>query len=298
MAISFTAQRVRGGAKNKMPNATAHPARAHTPSFWIGGAILIAWLTAALLAPILAPYAPDKVLAGAKLRPPSRAHLFGTDALGRDVLSRVWFGAQIALGIAVVGTAISASSGIALGLVAGYRGGWHDQIISRALDVWLAFPGLLLALVIVARLGPSLENSVLALGIVGVPGFYRVTRGATLSARHTAYVQAAHAVGAREARILARHILPNLASPLIVLATMRASILVLSAGALSFVGLGAQPPMPEWGALLAAGRDYLETAPWLALFPGASITATAAGLNLFGDGLRDWLDPLKRPSQF
>ncbi|MBI5305156.1 MAG: ABC transporter permease [Chloroflexi bacterium] len=296
MAITFTTRRVNVHTRPRIhDDAASKPRPRHaTPSLWIGGAILALWILAATLAPIIAPYAPDKVLAGAKLSAPSAAHLFGTDALGRDVFTRVLFGAQIAVGIATIGVAISAFIGIALGLVAGYRGGWTDQIISRALDVWLAFPGLLLALVIVARLGPSLENCVLALGIVGVPGFYRVTRGATMCARRMLYVQAAEAVGVPERRILVRHILPNLASPLIVMATLRASVLVLSAGALSFVGLGAQLPTPEWGTLLASGRDYLETAPWLAIFPGASITLAAAGLNLFGDGLRDWLDPRLR----
>ena len=253
-------------------------------------------LMAALAAPLLTSFAPDTIMAGAKLDAPSLAHPFGTDALGRDMLSRVVYGARIAAGIAVFGVAIAAALGIMPGLLAGYRGGWVDQLLSRAMDVWLAFPGMLLALIIVSRLGPSLENTVIALGIVGAPGFYRVARSSTISARRTLYVQAAEAVGARESRILLRHILPNLSSSLIVLATMRSGMLLLASGGLSFVGLGAQPPLPEWGSLLAAGRNYMDTAPWLAIYPGACITLAVAGLNLLGDGLRDLCDPRQAKS--
>lgn len=262
-----------------------------TPSLAIGGGLIGLLVLAALVAPLVAQYPYDQVMAGGRLAAPSLDHPFGTDALGRDMLSRILYGARIALGVASGGVAIAASLGILPGLIAGYRGGWIDQALSRAMDVWLAFPGLLLAMVIVSRLGPSLQNTVIALGVVGAPGFFRLTRGATLSARRAAYVEAAHATGARELRILLRHILPNLASPLIVLATMRAGTLLLAAGGLSFIGLGAQQPLPEWGALLAAGRNYLDTAPWLAIFPGVCITGVVAGLNLLGDGLRDLLDP-------
>ncbi|MBI4787196.1 MAG: ABC transporter permease [Chloroflexi bacterium] len=279
---------------------TAMPARRFalrgTPSLWVGGVIVAALLAAALAAPLLTPFAPDTVMAGAKLDAPSLVHPFGTDALGRDMLSRVAYGARIAVGIAVFGVAIAATLGIIPGLIAGYRGGWVDQVFSRAMDVWLAFPGMLLALIIVSRLGPSLENTVIALGLVGAPGFYRVARSTTISARRTLYVQAAEAVGAHESRILFRHILPNLSSSLIVLATMRSGMLLLASGGLSFVGLGAQPPLPEWGSLLAAGRNYMDTAPWLAIYPGACITLAVAGLNLLGDGLRDLCDPRQAKS--
>ncbi|MBI5651145.1 MAG: ABC transporter permease [Chloroflexi bacterium] len=294
MEIGNWIQRFSGLRIFEKPRKLANPI---STNLWIGGTILIAIFFAAIFAPLLAPHPPDLVLAGAKLSAPSFAHPFGTDNLGRDVLSRVLFGARIAIGIALVGVAISAGLGIPLGLIAGYRGGWLDQGIARAMDVWLAFPGLLLALVIVARLGPSLENTIVALGVMTAPGFFRITRSATISARRAMYVQAAQAVGASELRIMARHILPNLASALIVLATLRASTMVLAAGGLSFIGLGAQPPLPEWGALLASGRGYLDTAPWLAIFPGACITLTSAGLNLLGDGLRDYFDPqqMKKP---
>lgn len=276
---------------NRMP--VARPRRL-SPSLSVGSAIVALVLLAALFAPILTPYAFDTVMAGAKLDTPSLAHPLGTDQLGRDMFSRVLFGARIAVGIAALGVGIAAALGILPGLVAGYRGGWLDQALSRLMEVWLAFPGTLLALVIVSGLGPSLQNTVIALGIVGAPGFYRLTRSATLSTRRTLYVQAAEAIGASEWRILLRHILPNLASPLVVLGTMRSGTLLLACGGLSFVGLGAQPPLPEWGALLAAGRNYMDTAPWLAVFPGISIMLAVVGLNLFGDGLRDWLDPRNR----
>jgi ABC-type dipeptide/oligopeptide/nickel transport system permease subunit len=224
------------------------------------------WLVTAAVGPALVPYPYDEVNSAARLEAPSVAHPFGTDCLGRDQFSRVVVGARIALEMAVLGVAISAVVGSVLGLLAGYHGGWIDQLLSRGVDVWLAFPSLLLALLIVARLGPSLENTALALGVVGVPTFYR----------------------------LWRHVLPDVASPLLVMASMRLGMLILAGGGLSFIGLGAQPPDPEWGALLAMGRDYLGVAPWLAVYPGLCITLTVVGLNLLGDGLRDWLDPRSR----
>jgi ABC-type dipeptide/oligopeptide/nickel transport system permease subunit len=266
----------------------------HTPSFWIGGAIVALLLLTALMAPILAQHPPDLIVGEMRLQPPDAAHPFGTDALGRDVFSRVVYGAQIAIGIAILGVAIAAGLGVTWGLVAGYYGNWLDQALSRLMDVWLAFPSLLLAIIIVARLGPSLRNAVIALGIVGAPSFFRLTRSSTLSARKLTYVEAARAVGASDRRLLLRHILPNVAPSLVVLATMRMGMLVLVGGALSFIGLGAQPPQPEWGSLLADGRDYMDTAPWLAIFPGLCITLTVAGFNLLGDGLRDALDPRRR----
>ena len=207
--------------------------------------------------------------------------------------SRVLYGAQLALTMACVGVGVSGALGIIPGLVAGYRGGRTDQLLSRVMDVWLAFPGMLLALVIVARLGPSFRNAILALGIAGAPGFFRLTRNLALSARHAAYVEAARSIGATDGRILLRHILPNLSAPLLVLVTSRAGVLLLAGGALSFLGLGAQPPAPEWGALLATGRTHMDTAPWLAIFPGLCLTLAVVGFNLLGDGLRD---RLKSPS--
>jgi len=265
-----------------------------TPSLWIGSGIVLLLLLSAVLAPALAQYPPDLVAGEVRLQSPSTAHPFGTDALGRDMFSRVLYGARLAVGMATLGVVIASAIGVTTGLLAGYYGGWWDQLISRVMEVWLAFPSLLLAIIIVARLGPSLRNAIVALGIVGAPSFYRLTRGCTLSERQAIYVEAARAVGANDRRVLLRHILPNIAPSLVVLTTMRLGVLVLAGGGLSFIGLGAQPPQPEWGALLAAGRDYMDTAPWLAIFPGLCITLTVAGFNLLGDGLRDALDPRRR----
>ena len=257
----------------------------------VGGALVGLMVLAALLAPILAPAAPDAIAPALRLQPPSLAHPFGTDGLGRDLFSRVLYGAQTALQMAVPAVLLAALPGVSLGLLAGYYGGLLDQGLSRVMDAWLAFPGLLLAVVLVAQLGPSLGTTVIALGLVGIPGYYRLTRNGTLSARQTLYVEAARALGLRDGRILLRHILPNLASSLVVLVTLRLGTVILAGGALSFIGLGAQPPTPEWGSLLAAGRDSMDRAWWVALFPGLAITATVMGFNLLGDGLRDALAP-------
>lgn len=265
-----------------------------TPNLWIGGAIVATVLLVAFVAPFVAPYAPDQVMAGARLTPPSLAFPFGTDSLGRDMFSRVLHGARLAVWTMLLGVSIAAILGVVPGLIAGYAGDWSDQILSRVMDIGLAFPGLLLALILVARFGPSLDNAILALGIISAPGFFRLARALTISTRKLLYVDAARAIGASDWRILVRHIAPNLVSSLIVIATTRAGILLVASGGLSFVGLGAQPPTPEWGALLASGRNYLETAPWLAIFPGLCITLTVVGANLLGDGLRDALDPQNR----
>jgi ABC-type dipeptide/oligopeptide/nickel transport system permease subunit len=258
---------------------------------WVGALICGLVLFAALSAPLIAPYSPDRIMAGPRLAPPNTSYRMGTDVVGRDMFSRVLYGAQIALLMAGFSVAISALLGLAPGLLAGYRGGWLDQVISRFMDVWLAFPGILLAIVFVARVGPSLSTAVVAIGIISAPGFYRLARSLALSVRRTAYVEAAHASGCSEAHIILRHVLPNVAPPLIVFATMRAGTAILAVGGLSFLGLGAQPPSPEWGAMLAAGRSMMAAAPWLAIYPGLCLTVTVVGLNLLGDGLRDLLDP-------
>lgn len=261
-----------------------------TPSLRAGGLIFLALLLAALLAPILAPFAPDQIGAGPRLAAPTLAHPFGADALGRDLLSRVIYGARAALALAGIGVGVSAAIGVSLGLAAGYFGGWADRALSRGMEVWLAFPGLLLAVILVARLGPSLTHAALALGIASAPGFFRLARAETLCAKAGQYVESAAALGASAHRIVLRHILPNILPSLIVLATMRAGALILAGGGLSFVGLGAQPPAAEWGALLAQGRDAMGEAPWLAVFPGIAVMMTVVGLNLLGDGLRDWME--------
>jgi ABC-type dipeptide/oligopeptide/nickel transport system permease subunit len=195
---------------------------------------------------------------------------------------------------ALLGVGTAAALGVPLGLIAGYSGGWVDGLISRVVEIWLGFPPLLLAIIIVARVGPSLKNAVIALGIVSMPSFFRITRSCALKIRRSGYTEAARALGAGHPRVVLRHVLPNIASSLVVLTTMRMGRFVLAGGALTFVGLGAQPPTPEWGALLAGGRDYLTTAPWLALFPGGATMLAVLGFNLLGEGLRDLLEVQNR----
>jgi len=265
-----------------------------TPSLIVGATLTVLLVLVAATAHWLAPFAPEMVGAGAPLQSPSWTHLFGTDALGRDQFSRIVYGTRLALCMATGGVTLAAVLGVSLGLTAGYYGRRVDRLLSRLVEVWMAFPGLLLALVIVARLGPSLSNTLIALGVVGMPSYFRLVRAAAISARHQAYVEAAHAVGLTDLRIVSRHILPNALPGIVVLATMRMGMLLLAGGGLSFIGLGAQPPQPEWGAMLATGRDYMQIAPWLALFPGLCLTVIVVGFNLLGDGLRDALDPLQR----
>jgi len=257
------------------------------------GAFLVAMVgLGAILVPLLTPYGVDQIIPGARLQPPSLVHPFGTDALGRDMLTRVAYGAHLAAWTALLAVGISLACGLVLGSLAGYYSGWIDQLLSRGMDGWLALPGALVAVIIVARLGASLDNLILALGIMGVPAFYRMVRNTTLGARRMPYAEAAVALGATDARVMWRHVFPNILSPLVVLTTMRLGTVLLTGSSLSFIGLGAQPPAPEWGALLAAGRNHVDTAWWLALFPGLAVTATVVGLNLLGDGLRDLLDPM------
>lgn len=284
------------GSLGCAPMAHLHRRSRYSPSLLVGAFLVALFLLSAAFAPLILTYPPDQVGAGESLAAPSPAHPFGTDLLGRDMFSRVLFGARTALLMATMGVGLAASLGIVAGLAAGYYGGGVDQGLSRLMEVWMAFPGLLLALIIIARLGPSLQNAAIALGIVTAPGFYRLTRSSTLCAKHTGYVEAAFSVGAPDRRIILQHILPNIAPSLIVLLSMRFGLMILAAGSLSFIGLGAQPPQAEWGALLANGRDYIGQAPWLALYPGLAVTATVVGLNLLGDGLRDLLNPRSIPT--
>lgn len=277
-----------------VPRASGPRAARISPGGLVGSAIVAVLLLAALLAPLLAPYPPDALAPADRLAPPGWAHPLGADALGRDLLSRLLYGARIAVQMAGLAVGLSAAVGMALGSLAGYHGGRLDQALARVMDAWLSLPAVLVALVVVARLGPSLNNLILALGVMGVPAYFRLVRAMTLSARRAPYVEAAQAVGAGDARIMARHILPNIAAPIIVQTTLRLGVVLLTGGSLSFIGLGAQPPTPEWGALLAAGRGAMDTAWWLAVFPGLAITITVLGFNLLGDGLRDALNPHQR----
>lgn len=271
------------------PNSTAEvPGRRRISLHLLAGGLLVSLVViTALAANWIAPYEPDAMLPGARLLPPSWQHWFGTDAFGRDLFSRVIFGARLALKLSLLSAFISAVPGTFCGLLAGYFRDWVDQVLSRFIDAWLALPGLLLALLIIARTGPSLDGAILALGLTGIPGYYRLVRSGAISLSQMPYIEASQALGASGARIIFLHILPNLFSSLIVLTSLRLGTFLLAGGSLSFIGLGAQPPQPEWGALLAEGRDYVDTAWWMFVFPLAAISFTVMGYNLFGDGLRD-----------
>jgi ABC-type dipeptide/oligopeptide/nickel transport system permease subunit len=253
----------------------------------VGGSLVGLVVVMAILAPLAAPYAPDAILPGARLLPPTLQHPLGTDAFGRDLLSRVLYGARLALKLSLLATFISAIPGILLGLTSGFYRGWMDQVFSRLVDAWLALPGLLLALLVIARTGPSLDGAILALGLAGIPAYFRLVRSGTLSLSRQPFVEASQALGAGGPRILFWHILPNLLSEVVVLTTLRMGTILLAGGSLSFIGLGAQPPEPEWGALLAEGRDYLDSAWWMFVIPLLAFCLTVMGLNLLGDGLRD-----------
>jgi peptide/nickel transport system permease protein len=259
----------------------------------VGGTIMALIVLITLLAPLIAPYDPIDIVDDRRLGP-SREHLMGTDEIGRDTFSRVVYGGRVSLRVGILAVVIGASIGTLFGMIAGYFGGWIDVIILRCTDVLLAFPGILLALVIVAVLGPSINNVMIAVGIEFIPAFVRTVRGATLSIREEDYVLAARAVGAKPRRIIGQHILPNMVSTVIVLGTLAVGIAILAAAGLSFLGLGAQPPTPEWGTMLSDARNYLRESPHLAIFPGATIMLVVLALNLLGDGLRELLDPRMR----
>src|SRR5438552_876544 len=247
-----------------------------------------------MAAPLLAPHDPIALIPGAVLRPPSRSFPLGTDELGRDVLSRVIHGARISLRIGLVTIGIALVLGTVIGVLAGFYGGVIDGVLMAVMEVLLAFPQILLAMAILAMLGPSLTNAMIAVGLSAVPVYARTARGTTLSVRAMDYVEAARAIGVGDGRILARHVLPNMISPVVVLATAGVGIAILIAAGLSYLGLGAQPPTPEWGAMLSQARAYLRNAWWMATFPGLAITLVVISLNLCGDWLRDLLDPRLR----
>ena len=260
----------------------------------VGLVILCVLILAAIAAPLITPYSPIKINPPAQLQPPSRTHWMGTDGFGRDLYTRVVYGARISLPVGLIAVAISAVAGVFLGLIAGYYGKIIDGVIMRIIDIMLAFPGILLALVIVAILGPNLQNVMIAVGISGIPRFSRLIRGSVLSARENLYVDAARVVGVPNRLILYRHILPNVIGPTVILSTLSVGYAILSAAGLSFLGLGAQPPSPEWGSMLANGRQFLQSDPWVTTTPGIAILITVLAVNLFGDGLRDILDPRLR----
>ncbi len=257
----------------------------------VGAAIVILFVFIAILAPFLAPHDPVLTQVTNKLQPPSAEHWLGTDHQGRDILSRIIFGARVSLTVGILSTVLGAIVGILLGIVSGYYGRWIDSLIMRICDVLLAFPGILLALAIVSVLGASTTNVIIAVAFFAVPSFARIVRGSTLSVKKLEYVDAIKAMGASDARIIFKHILPNIMSPIIVQATLYIASAIITASALSFLGMGTRPPTPEWGAMLSQGRDYIRQAPHVSLFPGLVILFVVIGFNLFGDGLRDALDP-------
>ena len=256
-----------------------------------GLVILTVIVLASAFAPLLTPFDPSAITPQDRWLAPSPQHPFGTDNFGRDIFARVLHGGRVSLPMGLIAVVIAIALGLMGGLLAGYYGGWVDGIIMRCVDVMLAFPGLLLALVIIATLGPGLVTAMIAIGIASVPTFIRVVRAGVLSAREKEFVDAARALGVPDGHILVRHLLPNIVSPVIVLATLGVASAIISGAALSFLGLGAKPPTPEWGAMLSESRSYLRVAPWTTTFPGLAIVVTALAINLIGDGLRDALDP-------
>lgn len=253
--------------------------------------LIILLAIVAVFAQQLARYDPAKVTAGASLESPNREHPLGTDPLGRDILSRLIHGARISLRVGLVSVGIAALCGTTLGLIAGYYGRWLDLTIMRLIDLLLAFPNVLLALAIIAILGPGIFNLMIAVGISATPGYARLVRGSVLSIKENTYVEAAVAVGVPDRLIIWRHILPNVLAPVIIFSTLGMAGAILTGAALSFLGLGVQPPTPEWGTMLSEGRNYLRIAWWIATFPGLAIMVTVLSINMLGDGLRDALDP-------
>jgi len=264
--------------------------RAHRGAM-VGGAVVGFFVLVALLAPVLPVADPVATDWGAIRQPPSAAHWFGTDEIGRDLLSRMVWGARASLLAGVVSVAIAVLLGVPFGLLAGYFGGWTDAAISRAAEALLAAPFLILAIALAAFLGPSLTNAMIAIGISATPIFIRLTRGQVLSVKTEDYVEGARAIGLGHLAIITRYILPNVLPPILVQATLTIATAIITEASLSFLGLGQQPPAPSWGSMLNVAKNFLEQAPWMALFPGIAIFLVVLGFNLLGDGLRDALDP-------
>jgi peptide/nickel transport system permease protein len=264
------------------------------PLTLLGVGIVLAVVAVGLAAPLLAPYDPLALDIANRLQPLSRAHPFGTDHLGRDLLSRIIYGARISLGVGVTIAVMGALVGTVLGLLAGYLGGKVDETIMRICDMFLAFPALILAMALAASLGPSLRNTMLALVVIWWPWYTRIMRGQVLALREAEYVMAARSLGASTRRLMFLHLLPNAIPPIIVQATLDIGNAILIASSLSFLGFGAQPPAPEWGAMTSDGRTFLRDFWWYPTFPGLAIMGTVIGFNLMGDGLRDLLDPRLR----
>lgn len=261
------------------------------PALMAGAVLILAITLAAVFAPALATHAPNEQSLIHRLRPPGHeGHLLGTDHFGRDVFSRVLYGARISLQVGVLAVALSGVIGCLLGIVSGYFGGAVDLVIGRVIDTIMAFPNILLALAIVAALGPSLTNSIVAIGVASSPRFARVARAAAMSIREREFVSAAVALGARDEAIVLRHVLPNIVSPLIVITSLAIGNAILTEASLSFLGLGVAPPTATWGAMITDGKQFMDVAPWISVVSGCAIMLAVLGFNLFGDGLRDVLD--------
>lgn len=262
-----------------------------SPSAIVGSLVITMMVVLAVFAQQIAPFDPLEMRSGPPFTAPGVPHLMGTDQFGRDLFSRVLYGAQLSLRIGIISVVIGLFTGTFLGLVSGYYGGWWDRIIMRFIDAMLAFPGIMLALAIVATLGSSLNNVMIAVGVAYIPTYTRLVRSTVLANKEEIYVLAAQSVGARTPRILMRHILPNILAPIIVLSTVSIGTAIISAASLGYLGLGAQPPTPEWGLILNQGRSHMRQAWWISTFPGLMIMVTVFAINMLGDGLRDALDP-------
>ncbi|MEI7443486.1 MAG: ABC transporter permease [Burkholderiales bacterium] len=273
------------------PGRLAMRALLARPTAVFGGVVLVIVALLAILAPWIAPYDPLATSFSTVRKAPSAAHWFGTDEVGRDLLSRVIFGARASLSAGVIAVSIAVFAGVPIGMLAGYVGGRVDAVIGRLTDAMLAIPFLILAIALAAFLGPSLGNAMIAIGVTATPIFVRLSRGQVLAARAEDWVEAARAVGNPPARILLRHILPNILPPVMVQATLAVAAAIIAEASLSFLGLGQQPPAPSWGSMLNTAQRFLTQAPWMAIFPGLAIFLTVLAFNLFGDGLRDALDP-------
>jgi len=261
----------------------------------VAGLIMLTVLVVvALFAPLIAPYGINEPDVANRLSGPSLDHVFGTDNIGRDVFSRVVIASRVSLQVGAISVGIAVALGVPIGLISGYYGGRIDSVLMRLMDILLSIPAIVLAIAILAALGPNIFNAMVAIGIVYTPIFARITRGSVLSLRDAVFVRAARSIGATDTRIIATHILPNVIAPIIVQTSLSLAFAILAEAALSFLGLGVQPPDPAWGRMLSEGRGFFQQAPWMALFPGLAILFTVMSFNLVGDGLRDALDPQQR----